>query len=183
MAQDTTNSKVQLAEVFAQSQQNSQQIVVLAKAVDGLRESITVGFNEVRDKISDRDKPNFQLAMVIIAIIGTIGGSVAFSFYREMDKNQAEAERQIARAETDMRRTTDMLDIKLQREFQLAMETTKEGIKGLDSVSASRHEQAIKETQGVMAKMLKLEGFLERQTENDLQELRTIRKEQREKTK
>jgi hypothetical protein len=169
------SSDIQLAEVFAQSQQNSQQIVVLAKAVDSLREALTVGFNDVRDKISDRDKPNFQLATVILAIVGLVGGPIGFAFYRDIDRASSDSHRENVRLETDMRRTTDMLDIKLQNEFRLSMETAKEGLKGLDSTSAGRHDEATKQIEREAARLSRLEAWQDKQVEYDLNELRLRR--------
>src|SRR6266436_4175280 len=113
MAIKDTNSVVQLAEVFAQSKSNAEQIQSLGerldqfgRALDNIRDSVNRGFAEVRDRVSDSTKPNFQLATIILGIVGMVATPVGIYFTSSLQRVERASERGL-----------ESLDTKLQKEL------------------------------------------------------------------
>lgn len=133
---------------------------ILFNKIDRLAGAVEAKINKVADDAKPDMTTWIGFAGIILTIIGMVCAPIGYFVVREWDK-----------AET---RGRDM-DAKLQKEFALALETSKEAADKLEAVSKERHEQAMTEIEHSNERFAQLRGFVVDQTAEDLKELRARR--------
>lgn len=155
----------QLVTAIEQSAKISEQN---ARTAEHWRENISAEIQNLGNRLTDKTAPNFGTmaawAAVIVAVIFGISTPI-LSNMSETSKRDRE----------DMHRMFSDLDIKLQREFSLSLETAKQGIANLNDLSKERHEQAVKLADRNLDRIHRLEDVRDAQADADMKELRERR--------
>ncbi len=97
---------------------------------------------------------------MVLAIVVALGGLTGFFAIREWDR---------------VEQTIGELDIKLQREYQLSNETTKQAVESIDKNSLERHQDAIHLAEINSTRLDRFEAWQNDQIKAELQELRERR--------
>ncbi len=120
--------------------------------------------NALFRKIDEIRAPNtsnqIAFASVVLAIVVALGGLTGFFAIREWDR---------------VEQTIGELDIKLQREYQLSNETTKQAVESIDKNSLERHQDAIHLAEINSTRLDRFEAWQNDQIKAELQELRERR--------
>lgn len=167
-AEETEKTHVQLGQVFEQSKHNSSQIEKVFEIIGDLGNKMDRVVEALNNRINLATAPNFGtiwsaigVAAAILLGLGTIvTNGLSDSAKRDRD---------------DARRSYEALDSKLQKEFALALEATKEGVKGIDSLSKERQDQAVNIGKIIADRVTRLEQWNDDRIKADLEELRTRR--------
>lgn len=150
--------KTEIGEFVAQSKSN-------ATSIKEMRDEFLTGMNRLREgleRLSDRlttaTAPNFStlaaLSAVLLTIIGMVAAPIGFFVWNAIIG----------------------LDTKLQKEYQLSIQTTTQGIDNLNNTSRERHEDATRMFQTLNERMARDEAWRDDQIKAELQELRELRK-------
>lgn len=145
--------EVELGTVLEQSRTNSQQISELGKRLDNFAQSVNSAIEVMSARIGKAGRTDWQTVFLGCSFIVTL---LAYPLYSLNEKNHE-------------------LDIKLQREFSLALETQKEGLANLNQISKERHDSVIALTVVNSDRVKRLEDWEKDTLRDDLNELRARR--------
>lgn len=168
---------IELGQVFEQSHQNAQQLAEFKRDTnersDRLQSSIEQLANRFQSSIdqlavrigSFAERRTDWMGMaawatVVLAIIGMVATPIGYFALREADRKD---------------KLVDALDIKLQREFQLSLETAAHDSAHTDDNSKERHAAALDQIAAVAGRVYVLEQWQTDRIKSDLEELRIRR--------
>jgi len=179
---------VDISEVFAQSKSNATQIQEqserldsFGRSLDHLRETVTMGFSEIKDRVNLSGQPNFQTlaswAGILLGIIGLISAPIAYHFNHTIESLDSKLQKEytlinetMAEKVGSQKRSLDELDSRLQREFLTSQDFIKQTAITLNQTLEKRHEE-------VVGRINRLETWTLDSIRGDLEELRKRRME------
>lgn len=168
---------VKLGEVFEQSRQNAAQLAEFKHQSSMQWSEFKNQTNERADRLQlSLDRLDARLgqiaerktdwigmaawAAVVLTILGLVGTPIGYFALREADRKD---------------KLVEALDIKLQREFALSLETAKQAAQNIDNNSKERHESVVRLVDTLGSRIWTLEQWNQDRVKSDLEELRQWR--------
>lgn len=147
----------EVGEFIAQSKQNAESLRALRSEFTGAIDALRSAIERIGDKLNTATRPNIStfvsICGVMVGVISLIGGVIGFFLWHAIEQGNT---------------NIINLDIKLQREFQLAIQTGDARTTNLNEVSKERHERVMRETET-------LRDWQKSHDQSDLEELRQRR--------
>lgn len=124
----------EVGEFIAQSKQNAESLRALradfATAIDSLRSAV----ERLGDRLNTATRPNIStfvsICGVMLTVISLVGGIIGFFLWNAIQQGNT---------------NTTNVDIKVQREFTLAIQTVDTRASSINELSKERHERAMRE--------------------------------------
>jgi hypothetical protein len=131
--------EIQIGQVFAQSQANSEQLNNLGEKLDSAIRELSGAIRasneqalrmieQLRQSLTPKSANIWAAVGACVAFVGLMASGVASVFYLEISHLEA---------------STEKLDTKLQREQILLTDKVEQAVKNEDQVSRERHEEAL----------------------------------------
>jgi len=127
------------------------------------------------DKLGQQQRPQYGLIISLASFLTLILGAWGTALVLPVKNDAIHLQEQLNSFERIYERNHIELDNKLQKEFSLSLEGTKNGLTAVNESSRERHDDAIKQIEHMNSRVERIENWQDDQAKADLQELRQRR--------
>lgn len=127
------------------------------------------------NKIDAISRPNYTVVIALVGLIVAIGGACLTASVSPIKNDITHLYLEQEKMDQRDARNYEKLDERLQREFQLALETQKQGLDHLNTTSKERHDEVADSIKRVQTEFDNVTEWKDGQLRDDLNELRVRR--------